>query len=98
MPRVSRAPALSVAGVSVLGRTACSAHVETDELEKQVATTLVQRGDVEVDSVHCLEELDAEPDATTACSVTVKGGRKLTANVTVTDTGGDLVQFMIDTE
>ncbi|GAA1204327.1 DUF4333 domain-containing protein [Prauserella alba] len=97
MPRVPRALTLSVAGLSVLGLTACSAYVEKGELEKQVATTLVQRGDVEVDSVDCPDELEAEPDATTDCSVTTKGGRKITANVTVTDTGGDLVQFMIMT-
>lgn len=96
MPRVSRSrfAALSVLGVAALGLVGCSAYVEQDELEKQVSSSISQKG-MKVDSVECPDDLDGEVDATTTCTVTVPGGTEVKTDITVTSVDGDQVRFNI---
>lgn len=95
MSRVSRFVALSVLGVAAVGLAGCSQYVEQAELEKQVSSSISQQG-MPVDGVDCPDDLDAEVDATTTCTVTIQGGAEIKADITATSVDGDQVRFNIE--
>ena len=84
--------ALAVSGVLVVGLSACSSTVATDDLESEVER-VVSRGGLDVDSVDCPEELPAEVEKTVACTITQPDGKEIDVDVTTTEVDGDNVLF-----
>jgi hypothetical protein len=85
-------PAVAASCLLVLGLSACSSTVSTDDLETQVEKLAVEEG-VDVDSVDCPDALPAEVDESVVCTVTQKDGKELDLDVTTTSVEGDTVNF-----
>lgn len=92
--------------IAIIGGTAisgCSASVgggtiDRAELEQQVSDSLEQQVGTAPESVDCPDELAAEPEATTRCTVTAPDGSEIGATVTVTEVEGSNVSFDIQVD
>ncbi|GAA1204336.1 DUF4333 domain-containing protein [Prauserella alba] len=95
MVRVSRLVALSVLGVAALGVTACSAQVDSGELETQVKSSLEQSTGNKAKAVDCPDDLEAEVGATTRCTLTAPDDSRIGVSVKVTAVEGEQASFDI---
>lgn len=84
---------LAMAGVAVLALSGCTSTVDRAELEQEVSTRLTEQVGVAPESVDCPDDLDAEQDATTRCTLTAPDGTQIGLTVTVTSVDGDTVNF-----
>ncbi|GAA1240572.1 DUF4333 domain-containing protein [Prauserella halophila] len=98
MARVSRLVALSVLGLAAFGLTGCSAQVESDELEKQVKSSLEESTGNEAKGVECPDDLEAETGATTRCTLTAMDGTRLGVSVEVTSVEDSQAKFEIEVD
>jgi hypothetical protein len=84
--------AVAVSGVLVLGLSACSSTVATEDLETEVERLATESG-VDVDGVDCPDELPAEVEKSVVCTVTQQDGKEFDVDVTTTNVDGDNVEF-----
>jgi outer membrane murein-binding lipoprotein Lpp len=78
------------AAVGALGLTGCSATVDTDALEGQIAQELEAQAGVRPSSVQCPDDVAPEAGATFECTATAEDGSTATITVTQQDDQGNL--------
>lgn len=94
-----RVAALAVAGfATVIGLPACAKTVDKDDLEQQVKSAVADETGVNYKSVDCADDLDAEEDAKTKCTLATNDGGQVDATVTVTNVDGDNVNFNVQVD
>lgn len=92
--RLSVVLGIALAGLLVLA--GCSDPIGTDELENRVTSALEKKIDQSPESVECPDELPAEVDETTRCTVTVDDGQEHDVTVKATDTDSDQVKLAVE--
>lgn len=91
-----RVTALVSAGFAiVVGLPACAKTVDKDDLEQQVKSAVADETGLDYKRVNCADDLDAEEDATTKCTLAAGDGSQVDATVTVTGVEGDDVSFNV---
>jgi outer membrane lipoprotein SlyB len=78
------------AAVAALALAGCSATVDTDGLEGQIAQELEAQAGVRPTSVQCPDDVPAEAGATFECTATADDGSTATITVTQEDDQGNL--------